>query len=375
MEPKYIPTANAKRKVRIIGLPADNTAQPSQTANKKRKTGGIIEANFTHDEQQRRLQRLQRFQADSPPSTPTAKSTASSSPMASSSSSSSFSRIPNANQSEQRSNLSESQPVVGYSTQITKEYLRLTSAVDPATVRPPDVLKKSLKWVVRQYNQKADYGTVVCSQLKSIRQDLMVQHIRSKFTVKVYETHARIALEKGDIGEFNQCQSQLKILYAMGQPGHEGEFLAYRLLYFLFSQHRSDVIATLHVIKTSQFQSDPGLEHAMAVRAALDAGNYHQFFQLYREAPNMNGYLLDKFVDRERVRAMCILCKAYMTMSLATIVQELEFDDIGACKRFLKSHQVTKKLFKNNTLQTKLALPILTNALQRYKRVDIRGQL
>jgi hypothetical protein len=63
---------------------------------------------------------------------------------------------------------------------------------------------------------------------------LTVQHIANDFSVHVYETHSRIALESDDMNEYNQCQTMLKQLYGTGQRGCELEFLAYRVLYYVY---------------------------------------------------------------------------------------------------------------------------------------------
>ena len=46
------------------------------------------------------------------------------------------------------------------------------------------------------------------------------------------------------------------------------------------------------------------------MQRALALGNYHAFFELYLNAPNMGAYIMDHFVDRERLRALLVMTKA-----------------------------------------------------------------
>lgn len=134
-----------------------------------------------------------------------------------------------------------------------------------ADVRPPEVLAQALQLVKARWTSGAcEYAGPrgACDQLKAIRQDLTVQHVRSRFTVQVqhelvlaagpagawrggaglappvchkpaapccshaccpaspppthpptqvYETHARIAVEVADWAEFRQCHSVLQV--------------------------------------------------------------------------------------------------------------------------------------------------------------------
>ncbi|XP_042013471.1 SAC3 family protein A-like [Salvia splendens] len=238
--------------------------------------------------------------------------------------------------------------VKGTCQEIEKRYLRLTSAPDPATVRPEEVLVKALEMV--QSSQK-NY-LYRCDQLKSIRQDLTVQHIRNELTVKVYETHARLAIEAGDLPEYNQCQSQLKTLYAEGISGCHMEFAAYNLLcVILHSKNNRDLVSAMSRLPLDA-KKDMAVKHALAVRSAVTSGNYVKFFKLYKTAPNLGTLLMDLYVEKMRYAAVKCISRSYRpTVPVSYISQILGFssatptseagdenEGVEECIEWLKAH-------------------------------------
>ncbi|KAF2163897.1 hypothetical protein M409DRAFT_68159 [Zasmidium cellare ATCC 36951] len=288
-------------------------------------------------------------------------------------------------------------PIVGTCQTLEKNYFRLTAPPNPSTVRPLPVLEKALDYIMTKWKSEHDY-TYTCDQLKSLRQDLTVQRIKSPFTIRVYETHARIALQMKDLGEYNQCQTQLRALYKLrlgeggSSGGKEDEFLAYRILYLIYTRNRTDMNNMLADLTTAD-KKGTYVSLALRVRAALASGNYHRFFQLYRQYQdrNMVPYLMDMFIDRERLGAMAAICKSYkpdvsskfLTKELAFTCSDTELFDEDVereCLSFVVNHGsdalVQEKDGGDVRVLTGKAGNIFEMAKQAaFGKVDIKGQI
>jgi len=247
--------------------------------------------------------------------------------------------------------------VKGTCSTLEKEYLRLTAPPRAELVRPKHILEQHLQNLklerARNKNTESsphqkknrDYAWF-CSQFKALRQDLTVQRINDVVTVDTYETHARVALEEGDLNEYNQCQTQLKELYRMlsSPPSdtsssrkealkNQNEFIAYRIIYYVFLTGNkkydggsSDLLKIMLSLTNDQ-REDPCIQHALKVRVAVAEFDYHAFFRLQDSCPNLGAFLMDIMVPQVRFGALQRVCKAFRpSIPVKFILNELGFD-------------------------------------------------
>jgi hypothetical protein len=252
--------------------------------------------------------------------------------------------------------------IVGTSKKLEKNYFRLTTFPKEKDVRPLPILQKSLEHIKNRYIKEEDFEWAN-DQLKAVRQDMTVQGIRADFVLDVYETHARILLEHGDLNEFNQCQSMIRSLTIQGgnllkeddekvvEPWsntsssggtllkqteeHRDEFGAYQLLYSLVQNSWSDLTTAIGV--TPPGRSGHSSQHAILVVKAVIHNDYHAFFRLYESSPHLSCYLMDFLVKRVRKEAYDRIVAAYRpSMGIEFFRAALKFPNLEETREFLK---------------------------------------
>lgn len=306
--------------------------------------------------------------------------------------------------------------IIGLCQNLEKNYLRLTSEPDPARVRPQKVLEKSVAFVKQKYAEGASYA-YFNDQFKSIRQDLTVQHIRNDFTQLVYETHARTAIENSDLGEYNQCQSQLTYLYhlrrqRLGSPNHyfcvEMEFICYRILYMLMTGNHSEI----YKIRLGIYSNAPQIrtpdekelykhiKKAFELQAHHIQSDYHLFFEVYEffktsSLPLAYHLIKNYLVARERVRALVILTKGYRKVPVLFLVSELKLAEETETKTladsqetkvsfveedlagFLQKHKLSQFVVNGTEFDCVASRGVVQSITVQlgFRKIDIKGQV
>lgn len=276
--------------------------------------------------------------------------------------------------------------IVGRCQALEKSYLRLTSEPNPDLVRPLNVLKKTYNMLMKKYQKGQVSYQYLCDQFKSMRQDLRVQIIENQFTVKVYESHARIALGNDDMGEFNQCQSRLIALFDLPniKPSFLEEFTSYRILYYMLTEDNG----AMNTLRLKLMTENPAVFSNHMVRTAFKLaharlmGDYHHFMKLYASMKDLGKKLVDSFICKEKLKSLVTICRSYNQINADFIIEELQFKDKEDMltffqKRNLDKYFVTKNMGEESEFQyldAKACRSLITQQYSESKKIDIKGQ-
>lgn len=281
--------------------------------------------------------------------------------------------------------------VVGHCQTLEKSYLRLTSEPNPDLIRPPNILQKMYCLLMDKYQSKTATYTYLCDQFKSMRQDLRVQMIENSFTIKVYQTHARIALENGDLGEFNQCQNRIMALFENPTIPKKSysEFICYSVLYSMLTEDYPSIShLKLKLIDdgSSEILEDEHVKMIFELSDMKLVGNYHYFMKNYLKLHKFEKCLINSFLNLEKLIFLTIICKSYNQVNLDFVKSEFNFNSIEETTNFLNEQNLTefilnKQITDSNgkssnikILNTKGCRVQLIQNYMKSKKIDIKGQ-
>ncbi|CAL9734538.1 protein Thp3p [Monosporozyma servazzii] len=366
-----------------ISIPEDtydplNAFIPSETLTSSSSNNSSN--NILSEEAERRKRRAERFQTVSQPESKKVKNT--------------FDPL---QEQEDYSNLNaigskfhvydQSKAIIGRCTVLEKRYLRLTSEPNPDLVRPPAVLNQAFKFIMDRYTKHEVNYTYMCDQLKSIRQDMRVQMIENKFTMKVYQAHARLALENDDLGEFNQCQSRLFILYSIPtikKTCYE-EFVSYLILYYVLTEDSTSITSwRLKLIKEDLiiYQNDR-VQKAFQFSQAILVGDYAKSIALGKGFKGVGTKLVAPVIERERLKGLMMICQSYNQLNIKYMTILFRFQNKLELMEYLAHKQLDSYVMVKNPntdteysyLDTKQCRLRVKQIYDHSRRVDIKGQV
>ncbi|PRP87622.1 hypothetical protein PROFUN_04649 [Planoprotostelium fungivorum] len=326
----------------------------------------------------------------------------------------------------------------GTNQNVEKSYLRLTDAAQAKNVRSEEILSVALLRLKNRWNGKTpgvsrtngkwseEDSHYFTDQMKAIRQDLVVQGIRNRFTLSVYQFHAEVALEFNDKAEFGQCITMILQLYQeMGifkeeekktssapkmirtttkgkpiinpirhdatppkvakskedsqhsestSPDNVDRYLCYHLLFLLSSDNQMDYQLFCKKMLHTPYYSMPSVTYARKTWQSYINREYGTFFKRYEDPIHDNCRNIINWVINE-VRKKCIerIHATFEDAPLDMIVSTMAFDDPDECVAFLiqNGYQV-----KKGSIVTKrnAAKPVQPEIVKRVKQSQPPGK-
>ena len=311
-------------------------------------------------------------------------------------------------------NVVSTDPIVGKNQTLEKKYLRLTSQPKPETIRPLKVLHKTLQLLFDRYCEGAKYN-YLCDQCKSMRQDLTVQNIKEDFSIMAYEFHSKLAIENGDWGEFNQCQSQLKLLYSITElhKPHYFEFLAYRVLYYLLTYNYSEVFELeLSLINEGHLDlKNEYLDYALQIFRCVYDSDYYELSKLVGKILAKNkkneelvqganegkrllvsdkdalllghnelfyfAKFIDSIMERFNIQTLSIVCKGYKQLAVSYLREILCKENEEDLRVFLENNNLQMFVVEESSSfdchRARFTVEELRSRM--FRKVDIKGQV
>lgn len=358
----------------IVAPKTRKKKEPSKETSTPQKRN--LEVSSKYDSEERKRQRMNRFSTpepgDSGPNLPSKPSFA----------------TPGTNGSIANDSEHLKGQIVGRCQTIEKRYYRLTSEPDPALVRPENILRKAVKFLLGKLETKP--YSYIKDQFKAIRQDMTVQHLRNDFCMYVYETNARISIENNDLGEMNQCLTQLEYLFDSKVERNtklnctELEFNCYRILYMLMVQNHSEIFKLKYkILKRSYTEADElnmlkYVNKSFDLQKAIISSNYYTFFKMmdeFKALPLAYKLIKDFIAEKERIKSLNIISKSYRKLPIDFLTEQLNIDSEGF-DQFVDKFKLGG-FISNNEFDCAGARAHMNNfmANTNFKRIDIKGQV
>lgn len=95
----------------------------------------------------------------------------------------------------------------------------------------------------------------------------------------------------------------------------------------------------------------------------------------------MGGYIMDHFVERERIRALLVMTRSYISVPLVFIVKELSFENVLEALDFLSSHDCATFINPNHPNPEKVfdcksaSAPLAKTMEEKFRKVQIKGAI